>query len=491
MGELPGTDPIIRRSGFDEKQILHRNKRKIIGEGAFATVYKMDYKWPNGITQTLAIKVLEKGLLDDEDKAEDMAYEARVQSGCDHPSIVRFVGWGVFRQDGETAAGTSLKDLLTSGEEVFLAQEYVSGGTLKDAVMYMMSGSASAKKMYTWRDALRWAQDIADGLQYLHDRDPLTIHRDIKPENILLTSNNYGEARAKLTDFGLAKLVSLEQVGGVSRLLSSSQVKLVPLQRKEYLAKEENKNFSGHARSMYREWREKNEMRGRVPSNLQTIVEGQKSDVEGTARGKQRVLLDAPSFSRGGDSSDLDRHDRRNLHLRESAGSGILIVDLGEGAQGGPSTEHKSMFRKGQNLHALLDMTGRTGSAMYMAPEVFRNEAYGERSDVFSFGVMIFEALRSRLNVVNLDYGHMGMATATWNFAKSVANGYRPQFPEDWPPQVSDLLRQLMADSAEDRPPFDEVSARIAQLLVSPEVGAFDEARQNRRAETACQCTVM
>lgn len=36
-------------------------------------------------------------------------------------------------------------------------------------------------------------------------------------------------------------------------------------------------------------------------------------------------------------------------------------------------------------------LTAETGSLMYMSPEVFRGEAYNEKADVFSFGVVMYE----------------------------------------------------------------------------------------------------
>lgn len=43
-----------------------------------------------------------------------------------------------------------------------------------------------AQVLYTYRDALRWCQQIAAGVAHLHDRSPLIIHRDLKLDNVLL-----------------------------------------------------------------------------------------------------------------------------------------------------------------------------------------------------------------------------------------------------------------------------------------------------------------
>src|SRR4051812_31796265 len=49
---------------------------------------------------------------------------------------------------------------------------------------------------------------IVDGLDYLHSNN--VIHRDLKPENILIFQPIGHSCIAKITDFGIAEVVSCE-----------------------------------------------------------------------------------------------------------------------------------------------------------------------------------------------------------------------------------------------------------------------------------------
>ena len=41
---------------------------------------------------------------------------------------------------------------------------------------------------YSNADACAWAEEVADGLAYLHSYNPQIIHRDVKLDNVLLRS---------------------------------------------------------------------------------------------------------------------------------------------------------------------------------------------------------------------------------------------------------------------------------------------------------------
>lgn len=83
-----------------------------------------------------------------------------------------------------------------------LVLEFMSGGSLRD----LMNSRKKAKLVYNENDLLHTFMDIAVGVKYIHDYN--IIHRDLKPGNILVDGSN----RLKISDFGLSKLLSPENV---------------------------------------------------------------------------------------------------------------------------------------------------------------------------------------------------------------------------------------------------------------------------------------
>ncbi|KAL6906253.1 hypothetical protein ACP4OV_003854 [Aristida adscensionis] len=84
------------------------------------------------------------------------------------------------------------------GEERLLVYEYMSHGSLEDAL------HGGAVRM-PWRRRRRVARGAAKGLCFLHHNCiPHIIHRDMKSSNVLLD----GEVEARVADFGMARLIS-------------------------------------------------------------------------------------------------------------------------------------------------------------------------------------------------------------------------------------------------------------------------------------------
>ncbi|KAG6402063.1 hypothetical protein SASPL_138934 [Salvia splendens] len=87
------------------------------------------------------------------------------------------------------------------GDNKLLVFEYMSNGTLADILF-------NQEKRLSWEERMKIARDISRGIQYLHQEcETQIIHCDIKPQNILM-DNNW---RAKISDFGVAKLLKQDQ----------------------------------------------------------------------------------------------------------------------------------------------------------------------------------------------------------------------------------------------------------------------------------------
>jgi hypothetical protein len=74
-----------------------------------------------------------------------------------------------------------------------------------------------------------------------------------------------------------------------------------------------------------------------------------------------------------------------------------------------------------------------------MAPEMVTSHKYTEKVDVFSLSVMIYEALRGRLNVLKLAV--TGDPGALETYAHRVASGFREDIPRNWPEDLRRLIQ--------------------------------------------------
>ena len=157
------------------------------------------------IGRLVALKTIRISGQTDEDEAKEFQQrfvrEAQAAGILNHPSIV------TVHDIGQDETGTS-----------FIAMEYVEGQNLKDVL--------SAGRALTFEQIAEIIAQVADALDFAHAKG--IVHRDVKPANIILLDSN----RAKITDFGIAKIAS-----GAQNLTTTGQFLGTP----NYMAPEQIK----------------------------------------------------------------------------------------------------------------------------------------------------------------------------------------------------------------------------------------------------------
>src|SRR5215470_13779425 len=145
--------------------IAHYRIVSKLGEGGMGEVWRAtDTK----LNRDVAVKVLPDTFAADADRLARFTREAQMLASLNHPNIAAIYGV----------------------EERALVLELVEGPTLAERI---------ARGAMAMEDALSIARQIAEALEYAHERG--IVHRDLKPANINITP----EGRVKVLDFGLAK----------------------------------------------------------------------------------------------------------------------------------------------------------------------------------------------------------------------------------------------------------------------------------------------
>jgi serine/threonine-protein kinase len=135
--------------------------------------------------------------------AHDLRHDRDVAIKVLHPDLGATLGSERFLAEIRTTARLQhphILPLLDSGEAdglLFYVMPYVAGETLR--------GRLERERQLSIDDAVRFARQVADALQYAHSLR--VVHRDIKPENILLQGGH-----ALVADFGIA--LAVQQAGG-------------------------------------------------------------------------------------------------------------------------------------------------------------------------------------------------------------------------------------------------------------------------------------
>jgi serine/threonine protein kinase len=99
------------------------------------------------------------------------------------------------------------------------------------------------------------------------------------------------------------------------------------------------------------------------------------------------------------------------------------------------------------------------GTPIYLAPESISVGRFSEKTDVFSFGITLWELWAQQRAYEDVD-------GSTANLLYRIAiEGLRPPIQADCPPRLATLMREIFSSDPDQRPTFTEVRAQ--RLLIS------------------------
>ena len=161
---------------FIGKEFVGYTIMEPLGQGGMGMVYKANQV---RLDRMVAIKMLNKALVDNDEFIKRFQREARSMAQLHHPHIVSVIDFG--EHDGIW----------------YMVVEFVDGTNLSKMIREQL--------MVPAQDVLPVVIQCLSGLDYVARSG--VVHRDIKPDNILIDK----EKVAKLADFGLAKDFSKEE----------------------------------------------------------------------------------------------------------------------------------------------------------------------------------------------------------------------------------------------------------------------------------------
>ncbi len=156
---------------FDTRYTILRQ----LGEGGMGSIY---LACEIELNREVAIKILHREFIADEDQRARFEREGRILSSLSHPNILKFYRFGLWQKTP------------------YIVMEYLEGNSLHTVIE--RTGALPPAQ------CLKIAIQISEALSFTHEHN--FIHRDLTPSNVFLEDSN----NVKLVDFGLARTIQSE-----------------------------------------------------------------------------------------------------------------------------------------------------------------------------------------------------------------------------------------------------------------------------------------
>ncbi|GHG76773.1 serine/threonine-protein kinase [Comamonas sp. JC664] len=165
-----------------------------LGSGGMSVVYKgLD----TALDREVAVKVLHPHLAGKDESRRRLAREARAVAKLHHPNILEVFDFSA-----------------ADAQDAFIVTEYIRGQTLR---VFLDEGPMDPPEL-----AAMVIHELAAALAHAHEAG--VIHRDLKPENVMVREDGV----LKLMDFGIARLMDIEERMTVTGTLVGSPAHMAP-----------------------------------------------------------------------------------------------------------------------------------------------------------------------------------------------------------------------------------------------------------------------